>query len=126
MTTITSKLLSKKGDTVSVTVERNMKMRKDQPVVTRSSTFECKIGANIDHTHTLAWGEWLEFPYTITHKDELYMCCSNHSDAVTRYAIDGVTVSDDIVKDMCLASEFKSTLASDVFYLKASNVVNVE
>lgn len=140
-----NKLLSKKGQIATLTTERAMKMRKGQPTVTKRSTFQCRVGVNYDNIAAvkekraegtlpaenagLPWGEWLEFPYTIAHKGEVYFRCTamrNNVPSKTMYFIEGVEIDRDTVQAMCLASEFKESTDNDVFNIKVSSILTVK
>jgi len=139
------KLFAKKGQIVTMTTERDMKMRKGQPTVTKRSTFQCRVGVNYDNIAVvkekradgtlpaesagLPWGEWLEFPYTIAHKGEVYFRCTmlrNNFIPQTTFYLDGYEIDKDDVKAMCLASEFKEDRSNDVFNIKVSSIMDVK
>lgn len=143
-TTHLKKLLSKKGHIATITTQRDMKMRKGQPQVSKKSTFQCRIGINYDNiavvkdkratgelpavSEGLPWGEWLEFPYLITHKGETYARCTmlhNNFIPKTTFFLDGHEIDKELVKPMCLASEFKEDRDNDVFNIKISSILEV-
>lgn len=138
-------LLAKKGQIATITTQRDMKMRKGQPVVQKKSTFQCRIGVNYDNIAAvkekreegvlpaenagLPWGEWLEFPHLITHKGEVYIRCTplrNDFIPRTSFFLDGYEVSKDAVIPMCLASEFKDDRSNDAFNIRASSILEVK
>ena len=139
------KLFAKKGQIATLTTERDMKMRKGQPLVTKRSTFQCRIGVNYDNIAVvkdkradgtlpaesagLPWGEWLEFPYTIAHKGEVYFRCTmlrNNFIPKTTFYLDGYEIDKEDVKVMCLASEFIEDRSNDVFNIKVSSIMEVK
>lgn len=139
------KLFAKKGQIATLTTERDMKMRKGQPLVTKRSTFQCRVGVNYDNIAVvkdkrangtlpaesagLPWGEWLAFPYTIAHKGEVYFRCTmlhNNFIPKTTFYLDGNEIDKADVKLMCLASEFNEDRTNDVFNIKVSNIMEVK
>lgn len=138
------RILSKKGQIATITTMRDMRMRKGQPTVQKMSTFQCRLGVNYDNIavvgekrttgelpsdpQPLAWGEWLEFPYLITHNNQLYVKCTplhNNNTSKTKFLLDGYEISKDVVKPMCLSSEFSETRTNDAFTIKASSIIEI-
>jgi len=138
-------LFAKKGQIATLTTEREMKMRKGQPLVTKRSTFQCRIGVNYDNIAAvkekraegtlpaenagLPWGEWDQFPYTIKHKNEMYFRCTalrNNFVPQTMYFVDGIEIDKATVQAMCLASEFKDSSDNEVFTIKVSSILTVK
>jgi hypothetical protein len=58
----------------------------------------------------LPWGQWVEFPYHITHKDTDYVRFYSASgvafDPKVEYYLDGVLTDKATIQPLCLASEF--------------------
>ena len=139
-------LMSRKGQIVTVTTTRPVKMKKGQPEVTKTSQFQCRVGVNYDNIAAvregrangelpaenagLPWGEWLEFPYTIGHKGETYVRCTMLNNGFRRapmFALaDGTEVDKDTVRQGALASEFREGDDNAVFNIKVSSLVEVK
>lgn len=139
-------LMSRKGQIVTVKTQRPVKMKKDQPAVTKTSEFQCRVGVNYDNIKTvkegrasgelpaenagLPWGEWIDFPYTIGHKGETYVRCTMLDNSFRRAPVfmlaDGTVVDKEFVKSKALASEFKEGDESVVFNIKLSSLLEVK
>lgn len=76
----------------------------------------------------LQWGEWLEYPYIITHKGNKYLRCatSQNNKIKTTYYKNGVKVPFEDVENMLLASEKKKTDELDVFTVNTDNIIAIE
>jgi hypothetical protein len=138
-------LMSRKGQIVTVTTTRPVKMKKGQAEVTKTSEFQCRVGVNYENMAAvkegrasgelpaenagLPWGEWLEFPYTIGHKGETYVRCTMLNNAFRRAPVftlaDGSVVDKETVKAGALASEFREGDDNLVFNIKVSSLVEV-
>lgn len=137
-----NKLLSKKGQIATLVTSRPMKVRKGCAPIQKVSKFQCRVGVTYDNIAAvqdkrdsgelpaenagLPWGQWHMFPYVIEHKGEYYFRCTtlnggNRYPSV--YLRDGVEIAADEAKVDCLASEFKSGPASDVFNIKVSSIL---
>lgn len=139
-------LMSRKGQIVTVKTERPVKMKKGQPVVIKTSEFQCRVGVNYDNVAVvkearengdlpaenagLPWGEWIEFPYTIGHKGETYIRCTMANSKFRREPvftlIDGTVIEKAKVKLGALASEFKEGAEKIVFNIKLSSLLDVK
>ena len=139
-------LMSRKGQIVTVKTQRPVKMKKDQPAVTKTSEFQCRVGVNYDNIKVvkegrasgelpaenagLPWGEWIDFPYTIGHKGETYVRCTMLDNSFRRAPVfmlaDGTVVDKEFVKSKALASEFKEGDESVVFNIKLSSLLEVK
>jgi hypothetical protein len=138
------KLLTKKGQIATITTTRPMKVRKGQPVITKTSTFQTRIGVDYDNIKSvkekresgdlpeenqgLKYGEWHIFPYIIKHNDDYQVRCSRFNSKmkpITVYLQEGKVIDADTAKIACLASEFKSS-DSEVFNIKVSSIVDVK
>lgn len=139
-------LMSRKGQIVTVKTQRPVKMKKDQPAVTKTSEFQCRVGVNYDNIKAvkegrasgdlpaenagLPWGEWIDFPYTIGHKGETYVRCTMLDNSFRRAPVfmlaDGAVVDKEFVKSRALASEFKEGDESVVFNIKLSSLLEVK
>lgn len=117
-------ILSRKGQYVRMVTKRPMKVRKGQQAVYKTSTFTARLGVNYDNikevkerradgrapevNQGLPWGEWLIPNFIITHKGSYYLryTTTNNSKAEVEYSLDNGTISAEVAKTMCLASEF--------------------
>lgn len=136
-------LLSKKGQIVTMTTQRPMKVRKGQPVIDKTSTFQCRVGVIYDNIAAvkqkredgrlpaenagLPWGQWAQFPHLIEHKGEYYLRCTvlrNNVPGSVKYIQNGIEITKDQAKAACLASEFREGDDNDVFTVKVSSVVS--
>ena len=140
-------LLSRKGQYVTLSTRRPVKMRKGQPEVFKLSTYTVRVGVNYDNIKAvqikradgtlpaenagLPWGEWVDFPYTIAHKGEMYLRCTMAHNtahkATTAYQLaDGSAIDPVDVRVMALASEFKEGGSdNDVFNIKVSSITQI-
>lgn len=137
-------LLTKKGQIVTIVTERPMKVRKGQDAITKRSEFQCRIGVEYDNIKKvqekrdegalpeqnagLPWGKWVEYPYTIEHKDEMYLRCTmlrNMTGKDPVYTRNGEVISKDDAKAACLASEFGSKTDMDIFNIKVGSILEV-
>lgn len=138
------KLKSRKGQIATITTERTVKVKKGMPEVLKKSKFQCRIGVTYDNiaavkekresgelpteNQGLPWGEWIEFPYIIGHKNEIFVRCttinsSNNWPVV--YISNGVEIPVEEVKKMAYASEF-SEKKRDVFNIRVISLVEVK
>jgi len=148
MTTISNpmiqKLLTKKGQIATMTTERPMKVRKGQPSIIKTSTFQARIGVDYNNIKAvkekresgvlaavpqeLPYGKWLVFPYIIETETDYQVRCSKFSSNFkprTVYKRAGVEISKDEAAVACLASEFKEN-TSEVFNIKISSILDVK
>lgn len=75
----------------------------------------------------LPWGEWAEFPYHITHKDQDYVRFYSASglafEPKVEYYLNGVQVDKATIQPLCLASEFPTRQDAPLaMTIKAENV----
>lgn len=141
------KLLQRKGQYVTLSTRRPVKVRKGQPEVFKLSTYTVRVGVAYDNIKAvqdkraegtlpaenagLPWGEWVEYPYTIAHKGEMYLRCTlahntQHRARAAYELADGTSVDVDTVRAMALASEFKEgERDNDVFNIKLSSITQV-
>ena len=139
-------LMSRKGQIVTVTTTRPVRMKKGQAEVMKTSQFQCRVGVNYDNIAAvkegrangelpaenagLPWGEWLEFPYTIGHKGETYVRCTMLNNGFRRAPVfalaDGTEVDKETVRLGALASEFREGDDNAVFNIKVSSLVEVK
>jgi hypothetical protein len=138
-------LMSRKGQIVTLVTERPMKVRKNQLPITKRSEFQCRVGVNYDNIKAvqekretgelpaenagLPWGEWVEFPYVISHKGELYLRCTVLNNDFYRepvYTQQGDVISRETAQEQCLASEFSARGDNEVFTVKLSSVLSVK
>ncbi len=141
-----TELLNKKGQFVSFTTERQLKVKKNQPPITKISSFIARIGVDYDHMQSvklkrengelpeenqgLSWGSWVKFPYLIAHKNEFYLRCSttknSNQKGKVKYIRNGVEISREEAKAASLASEFYDKDDQDVFNIKVSSIVEAK
>ena len=138
------KLLSRKGQIVTMLTERDCKVRKGRDPIRKRSEFQCRVGVNYDNIKTviegradgskpaenagLPWGEWALFPYVITHKGEYYIRCTtlpngNHKPA--QFLRNGNMITREEAQADCLASEFSEGDRGEVFNIKVSSLVEL-
>ena len=148
MSTILEAFLSKpRGSIATIKTKRELKVRKGSPQFYKTSTIQVKIGcdyANLTQrkenvinglapteVQPLAYGEWDIFPYTIKHKDNIYLRCSvfnsaNGAGEVIYTNANNEIVSKEIVEPYLLASERHDKSTLPVFNLKLENVLSVK
>jgi hypothetical protein len=145
------KLMTRKGQIVTVKTKRPMKMLKHMEQVFKTSDFQCRVGVDYDNIATvkegrangelpaenqgLPWGEWAVFPYIIRHtkkgatQEDLYVRCTMLNNGYRKAPVfelaDGTVLSKDDVKAMTAASEFKDS-DSAVFNITLSSVLEVK
>lgn len=75
----------------------------------------------------LPWGQWVAFPYLISHKGTLYvrLYVSKNPEHQTRaeFYRNGVQVDKESLRADCLASEFRDDGPADCFTVKLESVV---
>lgn len=137
-------LLTKKGQIVTIVTERPMKVRKGQDPIAKRSEFQCRIGVEYDNIKKvqekretgelpeknggLPWGEWVDYPYTITHKDEMYLRCTllrNMTGKEPVYTRNNEVITKEEAKAASLASEFAPKTDMDIFNIKVSSILEV-
>lgn len=137
-----TELLSKKGQIVTLTTERDMKVRKGQSPIRKRSTFQCRVGVNYDNIQAvkdkrengelpavnqgLPWGNWAVFPHLIEHKGEYYLRCTvlrNNFTPTVNFTRFGNLITREEAVVACLASEFKANDDNEVFTIKVSSIV---
>lgn len=80
-------------------------------------------------TQPLKWGQWSDFPYFISHKDNMYLRCSTvkNSKVKTEYFADGQPITREEAEVLCLKSEFgKSGAEMDVFTVNTENILSIK
>ena len=139
-----AKLMQRRGVIATITTTRKLKTRKGAPEVTKTSTFQCRVGVDYENLpstiqgradgtlpavdHGLPWGEWAQFPYLIKHNDQHYFRCTridNNYTAKTVYMIEGAEVAAAVAQQFAVASEFRAGDASTVFTIKVASIVEV-
>jgi hypothetical protein len=122
-------------------------MRKGQEQVFKLSTYTVRLGVDYDHIGAvqlkredgrlpevnagLPWGEWIEFPYTIAHRGEVYVRCTlahntAHRGHTSYQLADGTAIDSQQVQIMALASEFpQGERENDVFTIKLSSITEI-
>jgi hypothetical protein len=139
------KLLTKRGQIVTLTTRRNMKVRKGQEPIIKESLFQCRVGVNYDNINAvkerredgrlpevnqgLPWGTWVEFPYVIEHKGEYYVRCTvvrNNHPGYVKFYRGTEEITREQARVACLASEFNERSDDDiVFNIRAGSIVSV-
>lgn len=141
------KVESCKGSNLSAVWVRSVKTRKGvEDVVEKKTTAVVRGGIAYDNLHKvsvarengtlpvendgLPWGEWVDFPYHIAHKGNdylrLYPASGIEFTPKTTYYLNGEEVGKDIVKPLCLASEFKGNEENPLcFTIKADSLVSI-
>lgn len=149
---IKEKLKAKKGANLSVVFDRPLKTRKGvSEKITKVTRIVARGGVDYDNLGIvqekrengelpsenagLPWGEWVEFPLHIRHKDvdyaRFYPASGIGFKPEVAYFIDGVEVPKTAegwiqVRSLCLASEFpKRDEAPLCFTIKANNVAMI-
>lgn len=138
---------SKKGANLSVVFDRQLKTRKGvTEAVTKVTRIVARGGVEYDNLGIvqekrengelpsenagLPWGEWVEYPYHIRHKDidyaRFYPASGIGFKPQVSYYLDGVEVSKDQVQHLCPASEFPKRDEEPLcFTIKAHNVAMI-
>lgn len=144
MKTLTDMLLEKKGQIVTISTVRPLKVRKGVEKILKYSEFQCRIGVNYDNIESvkekrvsgelpaenagLPWGTWKVFPYIIEHNGEEYIRCATVESGFVKTPIfmqDGKEIGIEDAKRFALASEFKSR-DTDVFNIKVSSIIDLK
>lgn len=140
-------LKAKKGANLSVVFDRQLKTRKGiAEKVTKVTRIVARGGVDYDNLSVvkekrengelpsenagLPWGEWVEFPLHIRHKDvdyaRFYPASGIGFKPQVTYYLDGVEVSKEQVQTLCLASEFPKRDEEPLcFTIKAHNVAMI-
>jgi hypothetical protein len=144
ITEIKNILATRKGQNLSAIFGKELKTRKGvENVVEKVTSIVVRGGIDYDNQALvkegredgtlpeenagLPWGEWAEFPYHITHKDQDYVRFYSASglafEPKVEYYLDGVQVDKATIQPLCLASEFPNrTDAPLAMTVKAENV----
>ena len=139
-----AKLLTFKGQIVTLTASRKVKVKKGNPDIIKTSRFQCRLGVNYDNMASvnvkrengeiplenqgLPYGKWVTFPYIIEHKGQFYLRCSKVNSGNTfapEFTIAGKPVDRETVKSMALASEFSDKSELDVFNIKLDSITSI-
>ncbi len=138
-------LLDRKGQICTFTTTRELKVRKGQDPIKKTSTFQARVGVNYDNIQAvkekrangelpaenqgLPWGTWAAFPYVIEHKGEYYFRCTsirNNFIPKTEFTRNGQVISKEEAQAAALASEFREGEPSEVFNIKVSSILEVK
>lgn len=135
-------ILSRRGQIVTMTTKRNMKVRKGQAPIEKISKFQVRVGVSYDNIAAvkekresgelpkenkgLPWGEWEIYPYVIVHKGERYIRCTaiDSFAGYVKYYRNGTEIPEEETKAACLSSEFGDK-SGDVFNVKLSSILEV-
>lgn len=120
---ILQNLLSKKGQFTRASWGRTCKVRKGSPDIRKVTVTTVRAGLDYSsltavealrasgdlpsEPQPLPWGEWINFPYTISHKDEIYIRLypSENANTQVSYFMNDKEVSYEDVEEFLLASE---------------------
>lgn len=138
-------ILNKKGTIVTVTSEKQVKMKKGKEPVTKISVFQARLGVTYDNmvsvqekrdsgelpetNQGLPWGTWKVFPYVIEHNGKDYVRFSKVNSgfkSITKFFRNGIEISKDEVYQDCLASEKPKDNDLDVFNIPADNIIDIK
>lgn len=133
-----------KGQFTSVTWQKELPTRKGiTNKITKTSKAVIRCGVEYDNTAAvkqgradgtlpaenagLKWGQWNEYPYTISHKGNDYLRCTTASNTKvqTQYFMDGNPVEKSQVEALCLKSAF-SGHEGNVFNLNMENIQEIK
>lgn len=150
MNHLTQKILNAKGQFLGALWTRSMKTRKGIDAnVTKTVRTVVSAGITYDNREVvkearangeapaknagLPWGEWENFPHTITHKGSRYVRLYpvRNADGTPRsckvvYRINGQRASRDEVEALCPSSEFSSGSATECYTLNEANLRSVK
>lgn len=138
----------KKGTFVNITITRPAKVKKsvESAIEKHSEYIGARLGIDYDNlaqTKTLredgsipkenaglVWGEWLNFPYLIQHKGQIYLrVYAEISKIKTTWIENGEEVSKNNIADKLLSSE-KNTRVNDnkfaTLTIKVSNIQEIK
>jgi hypothetical protein len=139
-----ARMIALKGQIVTLITQRDCKVRKGKEKIEKLSKFQCRIGVNYDNIASvkekrengdlpaenagLPWGEWLIFPYVITHKNEYYLRCTvlnNGNLPQVTFLRNNEEITKEMAQVACLASEFRDKEDNNVFTIKISSIKDV-
>ena len=131
------KFLEKKGQIVTVDIEKPLKLRKGVAgQLIKRETKQARVGvdySNIKEVKSsgreigkLPYGEWEHFKYTILHNNRRQYRFSRLNDkiAAKRYFFNNKEISEEKAKELALASEFRENPAT-VFNVKEENIKEI-
>lgn len=149
MSKILDKLLENKDQPVQIQTSKELKVRKGQEPITKVSEYTAIVGGDYEKLEStierrqlqeaageepsaksgkLPWGEWVEFPYTISHKDETYIRLTKSPESTSKatYFRNGEAITKEEAIEACLASEFPKTPSeTEIFNIKVSSILKV-
>lgn len=147
-TEIKNKLVSRKGQIVTIHTKRPMKVTKGQPTIEKESIFQCRIGVTYDNIKAVqekresgelpeenqglngfVWEGDSNVILKSIKSEELYVRCTKMKSNVakTKYLMNGKEVDKDLIKPMCLAAEFpKTERDNDVFNIKLESILELK
>lgn len=115
--------LTRKGQFTRAVWMRSCKVRKGSPEVQKMTITTIRAGIDYNsltavdalrasgelpsEPQPLPWGEWDIFPYTIKHKDQIYLRLypGSNANTIIQYYLEGEEVSYEKVEEFLLASE---------------------
>lgn len=143
--TLVASLKNHKGQHLNACWKRQLKTRADVASIVEKRVC-CYVRAGINYANLsavrdgiatgereavekLPWGEWAEFPFTLTHKGADYIrlypsSFPNLQRKEVTYFIDGAESTVEKAKELCLASEFRDREEAPLcFTIKTENIV---
>lgn len=138
-------ILSRKGTIVTVTAEKQVKVKKGRPPINKVSVFQARLGVTYDNMQSvkdkrksgelpennqgLPWGNWKVYPYIIEHNGKDYIRFSKVNSSMkteTHYYRNGIEISKGEVYNDCLASEKPKDNELDVFNIPVDNIIDIK
>jgi hypothetical protein len=144
---IIAKVETRKGANLSATIHKTLKTLKGvEDVIEKKTRLVVRGGIDYDNIALvqemresgqlpdknagLPWGEWAQFPYHITHKEQdyarFYPASGIDFSTHVEYYRNGNVATKEEVKDLCLKSEFSDKEEKPLCYtIKAENVQTI-
>jgi hypothetical protein len=141
-----SMLLTRKGQFMRVSWKREMKVRKGTTsLIEKVVVAVCRAGIEYDNREIvqekresgelpaenagLPWGQWLVYPYVISHKGQLYIRLypATGMKAHREFFLNGISARREEIEALCLASEFRDDAEEPLcFTVKLESIANAE
>jgi hypothetical protein len=140
-----NEILTRKGTIVTVTSQKEVKVKKGKQPILKVSRFQARVGVNYDNMKSvqekresgelpetnqgLPWGNWKVFPYVIEHNGKDYVRFSkvnSNMKTETHYYRNGNEISKEEVYQDCLASEKPKDTELDVFNIPVDNIIELK
>ena len=138
-------ILNKKGTIVTVTSQKEVKVKKGKAPITKLSVFQARVGVTYDNMKSvkdkrdngelpeenqgLPWGNWKVFPYVIEHNGKDYVRFSKVNSTfhnITRFFRNGMEIDKNEAYEDMLASEKPKGNELDVFNIPIDNIVDIK